>query len=882
MGARLLRLLLRVTPRGFREEYGDEMCRVADEQWRARRGLTGPIGAIAFWGRQALAVVAMSARLRRHEYGTTGRTTMSGFAEDLGYAVRGLARRPGFTLVTVLTLGLGIGAATAIFSAVDTVLLRPLPYADADRVVVLFQGDVDTGERGEGVSAANLRDVAASVGTLSSVGVAEPWSLDLTVDGRVESLRTWSVSEGFFDAIGATPLLGRTFTESDYVEGGSAVVVLGHRAWSARFGSDPAVVGTDVLLDGQSRTVVGVLPPEFRFPDAAETYIPRPQQPWDESSRPADFMTGVGRLADGTSLAVAEQELDRIAATLRETHPQVNADLDFHAVPLEEHLFGDVRTPLYVMMAAVVVLLLIACANVAGLMLARGAQRERDFALRGALGAGTARLVRHVSAESLVLAFAGSVLGVVLTYGGIAVIRGLAADHLPRIDELSVNGTVLAFALATGALSAVLSGLAPSLRLSKPDLRDALGDGSRGSTGSRTQARARGRLVVSQVAAAVVLLVGAGLLARSFDALLQQDLGFDPEGRLALQIFAYGYESPAEAQVVVDGIVESMEALPGVERVAITTDLPGANDGSIAKIDIVVPFTVDGRAAPPVGQEPQAYVMQVYRDYFGTMGIDVVGGREFAATDNADAAPVVVVNETLARRHFGDADPLGQHLSVRFGGIVPRQIVGVVRDTRPLGHASEPRPEIYFPLAQVPTGSLTFVLETAGDPAALTLPAMEAVWEVAPAQSVWGVAPVETLLAEWLVERRFSLFLLGAFSSIALLLAAIGLYGLLTFSVERRQGELGIRRALGGHSADLIRMVLSEGARLAATGVVIGLAASWYLSRFISGMLFEVSPTDPLTFASLAVLIMTIAGVATLLPAVRALRVDPAEALRQE
>jgi putative ABC transport system permease protein len=379
-----------------------------------------------------------------------------------------------------------------------------------------------------------------------------------------------------------------------------------------------------------------------------------------------------------------------------------------------------------------------------------------------------------------------------------------------------------------------------------------------------------------------VLLTGAGLLIRSFDALLEQELGFDPSDRLALQIFAYDYEDTGAAQAAVDEMIENMGALPGVTDVAITTDLPGATDGAIAKIDIVVPFTIEGRAAPPRGQEPQTYVAQVYRDYFGTMDIEVVAGRTFDATDGPDGTPVIIVNETLARRHFGEADAVGERLLVRFAGSVPREIVGVAADVRPLGHASQPRSEVYLPLEQAPSGSLTFVLRAAADAAALTLPAMRAVWQANPAQSIWGAAPVDDLVADWHKERRFSLLLITMFSVVALTLSAIGLYGLVSFSVERRVGELGIRRALGGRSSDLVTMVVREGSRLAGAGLLIGLAAAFVLARLMRGMLFGVGPTDPVTFVVLSAGVLAVAGVATLAPALRAMRVDPVEALRSE
>jgi putative ABC transport system permease protein len=858
------------------------MCRVAEEQWIALGSRPGLLRASAFWLRQWFALIRASAGLYKHETGRGGGWTMNGFAQDLRHAARALVRRPGFTTLTVVTLGLGIGASTAIFSAVNAVILRPLPYAEADRVAVLFRADVTTGERHEGVGAANIRDFRERAGVLEDVAVAEPWSLDLQADGRVVSLRTWTVSRGFFDAIGAEAMLGRVFDDTDYDEGGS-VVVLSHRAWTNRFSADPAMIGRSLALDGDARTVVGVMPRAYRFPDAAEAWIPRLAQPWDESARAADFMTGVARLAPGGTFEQAQAEADRIAQGLREGHPEVNADLAYHLVPLREHLIGNVRTPLFVIMAAVGFVLLIACANVAGLMLARGAQRERDFALRGALGAGTGRLMGTVVAESLLLAVAGCALGVMLTYAGVMAIRALGPDHLPRIDELSVDGMVLVFAVSVAALSAVFSGLAPSLRLSRPDLRGALGDGARGSFGSRAGGRARSRLVVAQVAGAVVLLTGAGLLLRSFGMLLDKELGFDPDEVLAAQIFAYDYETPEEAAAVVEQATDAIRAIAGVTGVAIGSDVPGATDGVIAKIDVTLPFVIDDRAPPPLGQEPIAALTRVTPEYFDVLGIGLTEGRAFDRGDNAQSARVIIVNEALARRHFGEGEALGERLVLGSDrSSTPWEIVGVVADTRPLGHASEPRPEVFLPLDQSPTGSLVFVVRAESDAAALTLPVMEAVWSANPAQSVYGATTMEALLEVWLKERRFNVLMLTAFSLIALLLSAVGLYGLISFSVERRIGELGIRRALGGRSGDLVGMVLGEGARLAGAGLVIGLAAAWYLSRFIRSMLFEIQPTDPLTFVALGAVVLVIASIATLVPAIRAVRVDPVEALRSE
>jgi predicted permease len=528
------------------------------------------------------------------------------------------------------------------------------------------------------------------------------------------------------------------------------------------------------------------------------------------------------------------------------------------------------------------VVLLIACANVAGLMLARGAQRGREYALRGALGAGTGRLVQQIGVESLILAAGGSALGIALTYGGLAAIRSMGSRTLPRIDELAVDGVVLAFAVAVGVASALLAGLLPTWRLARPDLREAMGDGGRGSIGARGGTSLRRRLVVVEVAAAVVLLIGAGLLVKSFAVLVDQELGFDPGDRLAVQVFAYDYASPAAQAEFLDEAVRQMRAIPGVREVALTSNLPGSTDGDVASIEIEVPFTVVDRASPPEGQEPSAVISAVSDGYFDVLEIPLVSGRGFQRTDDGEAPAVLVISETLARRHFGDADPLGERLAVSYGRLPPAEIVGVARDVRPTGHASAPRPEIYLSIAQAPTGSITFVLEAERDAASLTEAAFQAIWTANPSQAIWGSATLESLLRDWLEVRRFNLILLSTFAGVALLLAAVGIYGLISYSVEQRLGELGIRRALGGNTATLLGMVVLEGAWLGGAGIAIGVVGALLLTRFLQGMLFGVEPTDPATFALLALAVLGVSTCAALVPALRAVRVDPVDALRAD
>ncbi|UCG84850.1 MAG: ABC transporter permease [Gemmatimonadota bacterium] len=897
----LLRILVRTLPAEFRREFGHELLETIRNRWKDLRGGLRPVGKVLFWIRQGWAVVRESVELRKGaglrragaERGgwrganraTNGKrksgALLEGLWSDVKQSARALAARPGFTVVAVLILSLGIGATTAMFSAVNSVLLRPLPYRDSENVVALYQFDSATGELFSGVSAANIRDLQEASELLSAAGVADPIGHDLVEDGRAVSLKSWAVSEGFLEAIGATPIVGRVFSPDEYQEGAERVVMMSHATWQSRFGADPDIVGNTIVLDNAPHTLVGVLPSEFKFPSAAELWSPRAPKPWDPPSRGAAYMGGAGRLAAGVTLTQAQAEVDRISAGLAEQYPRTNTDVSIRLVPLREHLFGDVKSPLFVLFGAVTLVLLIAAANVAGLQLARGAGRTREYSLRRALGASSGRLLRLVSVDSLLIAGTGCVLGVGLAFGGVELIRMMSPSHLPRIDELAMDRYVLVVAVLAAVLSAVVSGIVPALSASRTDLRVALTDGARGATqGGRTN-RLRSQLVVGEIALALVLCIGAGLLIRSYDQLLANELGFDPEGLLAVQVFGYG----DDGQPATDFFQTSQEeilSIPGVEAVALTTDLPTANDQSINSIEITVPFTIDDRAVPLPGQEPQVSVASISDHYPEVMGLRVIRGRSFSILDNSESAPVVMINEALARRHFPDQDAIGQRLTIRYGRPVSWEIVGVLEDVRPRGYESEPRIEAYFPLAQFPSGSITFVVKAGVEPAQLTLPVQEAIWTVDPGQSVWASRTVEDLLWDWMKQRSFNSVLLVAFALLSLSLAAIGVYGLMSFTVEQRVSEFGIRRAMGAESGHIFKAVLRQGAVLASFGVALGLAGSVAFSAFLRGLLFGIGPFDPVTFVVLSAVVIASTLLAAFVPAHRATKVHPAVALRVE
>ena len=878
----ILRLLLHLAPKGFREDFGTEVIDTVAER-RADLG-TSPslVARLRFWWKESRAVARAAIREHADSRATKSRESlMEGLSKDIRHSVRALIKRPGFTLIATMTLGLGIGATTAMFSAIHGVLLTELPYDDPDRVVTLYQIDTQDGERSEGVSAANVRDLRESADLFEQVAVADPWSHDLMHDGRAVSLRSWAVSEGFFEAIGAQPALGRVFSPDEYLPDSEPVVIMGHATWQSRFGGDAGIVGSTVVLDGAERTVVGVLPQGFKFPGPAELWSPRPYQPWDDRSRAAAYMAGVARMAPGVALEQAQSQLDRISSELSATYPRSNGNKTVRALPLREFLFGDIRTPLLVLMGAVALVLLVAAANVTGLQLARGAGRTREYALRGALGASSGRLLRLVTVESTLLAGVGCAIGILLAWGGTRLIRALAPAGVPRIDEVALDLPVLGFAMAAALASALFAGLFPALKASGTDLNGALSEGGRGNEQGRRGGRLRDRLVVGEIALALILSIGAGLLFKSFDRLLSKELGMEPDGRLAMQLFAYDNEGNMKADLLRESM-EQIRALPGVEAVAVSSNIPLADDQSIASIEINVPFRVDDADPPPEGQEPTANVASITPGYPEAMGIELVAGREFSAEDHAEAPATILINEALARRHFGDRSPLGRSLSVSYSGWTSRRIVGVIADVRAQGFESEPVPEIYMPLEQVPTGSLTYVIKAAGDPAALAPMVQRAVWDIDPTQSIWATRTVPDLLSDWVRERRFNLALMGAFSGLAVLLAAIGVYGLMSFSVEQRVGELGLRRALGGNSGDLLRMVLGRGAALAAMGIGIGLVGAIAATRLLRGMLYEVGPFDPGTFVALSLTVLVVAVLAAYLPARRATRVDPMVALRSE
>ncbi|HKG90380.1 MAG TPA: ABC transporter permease [Gemmatimonadaceae bacterium] len=802
---------------------------------------------------------------------------------DLRYAARVLRRSPGFAAVAVLTLALGVGATTAIFSAVHAVLLRPLPYPDAGRVVMLWARNARTGDRDEAAPADYLDWRAAGGRAFAGVAALQPYGHDYTpAGGEPETLRSSLVGEDFFRVMGVGALVGRALLPEDFAgPAGARVVVISHQLWRSRFGADPAVVGRTVTLDRRPYTVVGVMPPEFPFPADRQLWAPMVLDEREARVRGGGYIPVVARLRPGVALAQAQREADEIAARLARDYPRTNAQRAIELQPLPDYLTGQVRPALLVLLGAVGMVLLIACANVANLLLARGSQRRHELAVRGALGASRGRLVRQLAAESALLAALGGAAGTLVAVWGARAITALAPADVPRIETVTVDASVLAFAAAVTLLTALLFGLAPAVQAAGVALSGSLAAGSRAvHGGAPRRGGLRGALIAAEVALAMVLGVGAGLLLRSFWSLLRVDPGFVAENRLTVQLFVWdGRSKPEERVAFIADVLGRVAALPGVRSAGAVSALPFGE----SRIGITTGFTIPGRPVPPPEEVPRADYSVATPGYFDAMGIPLRRGRLFAPADGPRAPSVVLVNETFARRHFPNDDPVGQRVTLRYAGnTASSEIVGVVGDVRQVGLDQAQRPEVYVAHAQSGFGSMTLVVRTSADPAALLGAVKAQVYAADPQQPIWTSATLDQLVDRSLAGRRFSVVLIGAFSALALLLAAVGIYGLVSFTTAQRTRELGLRMALGARASDILAATMKDALALTGIGVAAGLAGAWSLTRVLGGMLYGIAPTDPATFVALAALVACIAALASYLPARRATRLDPVAALRND
>jgi putative ABC transport system permease protein len=839
--------------------------------------------------------------------------------EDLGRDVRvggrALVRHPAYGIVAVAALVIGIGSSTFVYSAVRGVLTEPLPYPHSDRIVTLWETNATTGEDHLQTSPGNVIDWRARNQSFEIIAMAEPSGGDIVVDGRPIAIPSWAVSEGYFEVFGIRPALGRTFTPEEYRDSLRSALMISYTSWQRRFAGDPDIVGRSIEVERVPRTVVGVLPEGFAYPagtpgdgglsePAKEFWEPRADQPWDARTRSGNWMPAVGLLREGVELGRAQADLDRVASQLAGENPSTNANLGVRAIPLLDEVLGEARILLSILAGVVAVLLLLAAANVASLILARATAREREFAIRGAVGAGRGRLVRQILAESVLLVALGAALGLAFAWVAVELFAAVAAEALPRAANIRVDARVALFALGVSALVTVCAGLLPALRFARPDLGRPMRDGARGSTGGAPRARAQNALVVAQVALALVLLIGGGLLGRSFMRLLDNDLGFEPAGLATVQAFIYDItDGPAQRVAFVRDATERMRGLAGVRGAAMVSAFPFHPE----QIDQRFNFTVVGRPAPAGTEPPSAQGTTVSPGYFSMMEIPLIEGRYFSEFDRADWAaggdgsrtsiggvgssdettgglPVAIVSQAVARRHWPGESAVGQRIQGAREGSPEVEIVGMVGDIRPYGYDTDPRPEIYFPHGWNGSGAITFVAraETPRAAPGLVDAMRETVWSIAPNQSIYHAGTSEQMIASSLAARRFNLALILGFAGIALVLALIGVYGLMAYATARRTGEFGIRMALGAEGADIVRLVLGRAAALTAVGAVVGVAVALGVTRFAASLLYGVPPNDPMTFAALALLLIGTGVLAGYLPARRAAATNPMEALRAE
>ncbi|HEX5072934.1 MAG TPA: ABC transporter permease [Gemmatimonadaceae bacterium] len=804
--------------------------------------------------------------------------------QDIRYAVRKLSRTPGFTAIAAFTLALAIGATTAIFSVIDGVLLKPLPFRDPDRVVRVT--NMRDGNR-QSSSVPDYLDIRAQSKSYSSMAALDGQAMNLTGGSEPERVQAARVGATFWSLLGVTPEIGRGFAPNEDSQSAARTVVLSDGLWKRRFGADRRIVGKTIALDGNSYTVIGVAPAGFSFPDRPDVWIPMVFLPddIDPESRGAHWMGMMARLAPNVTAAQASAELVTITRRLEQQYPESNTNMTGAVIPMQDYLVGDVRPALFVMLGAVAFVLLIACANVANLLLVRAASRESEMALRTALGAGAWRIVRQLVIESVLLAVVGGVFGTLLALWGVDLLLAMAPNGLPRINEVSVNGSVLLFTAGVTALTGVLFGLFPALHAARANVGGMLKEGMRGSSGGTASRRARNTLVMAEMALAVVLLVGAGLLIRSFGKLLAVDPGFRAERVVTFAIAAPDtkYGQYAQRRLLVSNLVERMKRVPGAQGAAIVTGLPLGNLMMRTSAHIV------GTPQETPAERKSTDVAMVTPGYFTTLGIPLLAGRDFTDHDGSGAPVVSIVNQEFVRRYFPNENPIGKRIALgweqdtaKTGGnmTLGGEIIGVVANVKRRGLSQEVFPETYASYMQPTFSSFSVVVRSTADPSTVMAAIRAQVRELDRDLPLTDLRQLKELVAASVSRPRFYTTILGVFASIALILAAVGIYGVISYAVSLRTRELGIRIALGATGRQVSRLVLQQGVRLAIAGVLIGGAGAYWLTRLLSKLLFGVSATDPLTFVGVAALLTAIAAVASFVPARRAARVDPLLAMR--
>ncbi len=811
--------------------------------------------------------------------------------QDLRYGLRTLMKSPGFAFVAVLTLALGIGANTAIFSVVNGVLLRPLPYFEPERLVMVWADrpilQAQIGLEDFPVAVADFVDWRNQNQVFEQMAVMQPPRINLTRGGEPESVIGLRASASLFPLLGARFAVGRGFLPEEDRAGADRVVVISHGLWQRRYGADPKLIGQKITLNNEDYTVIGVTAPDFQFPRRDEypygivktkvdLYLPIAFTPAQMNDRRNNNLVVIARLKPGVSVGQASAEMNSIARRLTEQHPQTNTDKGVRLAPLQQQMVGKTRTALLVFLGAVGFLLLIACANVANLLLARAAGRQKEMAIRAALGARPWRVVRQLLTESLLLAISGGAAGLLLARWGVELLLAIAPDNLPRAYDIRLDTRVAGFTLLISLLTGIVFGLLPAMQASKIDLGETLKEGGRDAAGLLRR-RLRGFLIVGEVALAFVLLIGAGLLIRSFARLTEVDPGLNPRGVLTMDILLpFAKYKDGRGLTFFQQTLERVRALPGVEAAATVSSLPlsgAAGSGG---------FDIEGRPSP-TEQTFNAGFRIISSDFFKTFRVPLIKGRLIAESDSAKAPPVVVVNESLARDYFANEDPLGKRITL-LGDTRVREIVGVVGDVKHSALDKEAKREIYWPMAQArfPPIFMSLAVRASGAPLQLLAAVRDQVWAGDRDLPIFNIDTMERLMAKSVAPRRFNLLLLGVFALVGLTLAGVGLYGVMSYTVTQRTREIGVRMAMGAQRGDVLRLVIGEGMKLALIGALIGLGGALALTRLLKTLLFGVSATDPLTFIVIAALLIIVALLACWIPARRATSVDPLVSLRVE
>lgn len=809
-------------------------------------------------------------------------------ARELRHAIRSLRRAPAFATAALATLALAIGATAAIYAVLESVVLRPLPYRDAERIVMLWEIN-QGGRRQNTTSRGNFRVWREQSTTFEGMAAFSDQRLSVTGGGEPEEVSVQLATPELFRVLGVEPVMGRGLSEEDARPGAGEVAVLSHGLWQRQFGGDPRVLGKAITIDGVPATVVGIMPAGFQWHIKKRSGTGRPAEMWTllqmpPPGGPADrgrFLSVVARLKDGASIEQAEAEMKTITAWLEQAVPERNKGIGSEVIPLREQLVGNVRPALLILLGAVGFVLLIACANVANLMLSRVAAREKEIALRTALGARRTRVIRQLLTESLLLALLGSAFGLLVAWWGIGALVAISPRDLINLQGVGINLTVLGWTLAVSLVTGMVFGIAPALEATRVNLNDTLKEGGKGAGGQSARSRRlRNALVVAEVALALVLLASAGLMVRSFSQLQKIETGFETENILTMVVSlpAGKYKEDQQMVTFFRQATERIRALPGVRMAGMVNFLPlygglGSNTG----------FTVEGRPEPPPNEEPGTHVRVADAGYFGAMGIPLLRGRNFTEAEGREARGVVLISEAMARKHFPGEDPIGKRISVQmFAKPTPTEIVGIVGDVRYDSLTDAAEPTVYFPHAELTYPFMTFVIRTAGDPTELTPSVRRELAAVDPEQPVSDVRTMNQVMADTVGRQRFNTLLFGLFAGLATLLAAVGIFGVMNYSVALRTREIGIRMALGAQPARVLMLVLRQGLLLTLAGICIGLAGALALTRLMSGLLFGVGSTDPATYAAIVVLLAAVSLIACYIPARRATRVDPLTALRYE